>query len=522
MTTTGTERRLAALSSRWGLVALLLLFTTLIALFWVGFIGSDDTTFAYGAYGWIEQFPYVGGHGTIRYPITIPMALSFLAFGGNEIAMALPSFLYMVGALILAWFAIGNATARNQTTRAPAFFALLLAVTCPLFVIQASIANVDMVELFWQFASFALFWYALDDPAPAKKLFLSGVTAGIGFLTRETAIFIAVFYALLFFTGYRIHRKYYLWIIAGFLSVWALELLYLGLMTGDPFYRINISLHHDSTIDRSVDLAGNLIVHPLVDPLLVLLFNQEFMLLFWVAIPASIMLVWRGAGDSRSTQFVRLLALFGLVIFVLIGAVQTLLPLNPRYFTVPAFVAALLLGIALSRWIVSFPRTTLLLLALLLGTNLLGSYVENPHSQYASRTYARLVGEQKQIIYTDPMTRKRANLLLKWEGPAAETNAQARPPAAGQLYFWNPVYASTPNALMDASAAPSYARPTGIVIGRYKPQPNGVLRLIEAVGLRPLIPASIWHKLAERHVEVELIKVETVQPNNTETVNAGR
>lgn len=515
MTIAGVEKRLPALASRWGLAALLLLFVALVSIFWVGFIASDDVTFANGAYGWIEEFPYVGGHGTIRYPITIPMALSFLAFGGNEVAMALPSLLYMVGALLLAWFAIGNATARNQTTRAPAFFALLLVVTCPLFVIQASIANVDMVELFWQFASFILFWYALDDPQPAKKLFLSGVMAGMGFLTRETAIFIAAFYALLFFTGYRLHRKYYLWIVAGFLSVWALELLYLGIMTGDPFYRINISLHHDSSIDRSVDLAGNLIIHPAIDPLLVLLFNQEFMLLFWSAIPAAIALVWRGAGDARSTQFVRLLALFGLVIFLLIGAAQTLLPLNPRYFTVPAFVAALLLGIALSRWVVDFPRAALLLLALLLGTNLVGNYVENPHNQFAARTYAKLISEQKQVITTDPMTRKRANLLLKWEGPTADASAKAVPPIPGTLHFWNPVYATSPNALMDARATPSYARPSGVVVGRYQPQPNGSLRLVEAVGLRPLVPVSIWNKLAERHVEVELIRVGPAQPSTT-------
>ena len=53
------------------LVMLLIGYVALVALFWVGFIASDDVTFAEGAYGWIEQFPFVGGHGTIRYPLTI-------------------------------------------------------------------------------------------------------------------------------------------------------------------------------------------------------------------------------------------------------------------------------------------------------------------------------------------------------------------------------------------------------------------------------------------------------------------
>ena len=38
-------------------------------------------------------------------------------------------------------------------------------------------------------------------------------------------------------------------------------------MTGDPLYRFHISLNHDATIDRSLDLAGNVIVNPLIDPL---------------------------------------------------------------------------------------------------------------------------------------------------------------------------------------------------------------------------------------------------------------
>ena len=83
-----------------GLWIALALFVLLTALAWVGFIASDDVTYARGAYGWIEHFPFVGGHGTIRYPITIPMALSFLTFGGNEFAMVLPALLYLIGSVM--------------------------------------------------------------------------------------------------------------------------------------------------------------------------------------------------------------------------------------------------------------------------------------------------------------------------------------------------------------------------------------------------------------------------------------
>ena len=94
------------LERRSGSILLAILFLALTAWAWVGFLGSDDVTYAIGAYGWIEQFPFVGGHGTIRYPITIPMAFSFLTFGHNEYAMVLPSYLAMVALLFCIWRSI--------------------------------------------------------------------------------------------------------------------------------------------------------------------------------------------------------------------------------------------------------------------------------------------------------------------------------------------------------------------------------------------------------------------------------
>ena len=268
------------LHSRAGIFVALLTFAALVSWGWVGFLGSDDVTFAIGGYGWLEQFPYVGGHGTIRYPITIPIALSFLTLGEHEFAMVLPSLLYMIGFLVLTWFAVKRASDGWL-----AFSALAALVTCPLLVIQSSIASVDIVEMFYLFGSAYLFWCCAEDGPNAKRLFFAGALAGLGFLTRETAIFIAMFYAIYFAIGYRFHRRHYLWIAAGFVSVWIIEVIYLWIMTGDPLYRITIALNHDSSIDRSIDLAGNVILHPLVDPLLVVLANQEFMALFFIAIP---------------------------------------------------------------------------------------------------------------------------------------------------------------------------------------------------------------------------------------------
>ena len=131
------------LQSKAGLAFALFVFALLVAWGWVGFLGSDDVTFAIGGYGWLEDFPFVGGHGTIRYPITIPIALSFLTLGEHAFAMVLPSLLYMVGFLILTWMAVKRAGDGWL-----AFGALAALITCPLLVIQSSIASVDIVEMF--------------------------------------------------------------------------------------------------------------------------------------------------------------------------------------------------------------------------------------------------------------------------------------------------------------------------------------------------------------------------------------
>lgn len=493
-------------TGRRGLWLGLALFLALVALGWVGFIASDDVTYAKGAYGWIEHFPFVGGHGTIRYPITIPMALSFLAFGENDFAMVLPSLLYMVAFMALAWHAVRRVCGSLAATSA-----LLVLAISPLLVIQSSIASVDIVEMSFLFASVLLFWRCLDEGPNSRRLFTAGVMAGLAFLTRETAIFIALFYAVLFFMGHRFHRKHYLWIAFGFVAVWGIEILYLWAMTGDPLYRINISLHHDSTINRSVDLAGNVLVHPAIDPLLVLLFNQEFMALFFIAIPFGLWLCFGRAVDERTQHFSRILSLFGLVWFLCAAMAQKLLPLNPRYFMITAAVACILTGIGLAKLAGSRKRIAqfgaVAAALLLLGGNMLGIYVENKDSMFGVRKLAALAAAHPESnIATDPMTRYRADMLLRWE--KARPRVSGKPARMGDLYYYNPAFAEQPNFEMKQDDLPLYQpRDDWQLLGTYEPDPIYLARFIEAAGLEQYLPQSVWHKLRFRHPPTMLYRV---------------
>jgi hypothetical protein len=321
----------------------------------------------------------------------------------------------------------------------------------------------------------------------------------MAFLTRESAIFASVFYAPLFLMAYRMRRIDYLWIVAGFAGVWACELLYLRVMTGDPLYRFSISLSHDATIDRTIDLAGNVIVHPFVDPLLVLLLNQEFMALFWFAIPAGAWLCLSPAVDHRTQRYARLVAWLGVNWFLCTAAVQTLLPLNPRYFLIPCLAACILLGIALA----ALRRpVALALITVVVAANVLGIAVENKASLFGERTVARIVAAAPgQVFVTDPMTRYRADLLLRWDGTQARLVGRA--PRPGDRYLANPARTSAPDVRMPASMMGEYQRKREWrALRRVTLRPTLLARAIDRTGLSAVMPPAIVRKLVVQHPPV--------------------
>lgn len=326
------------------------------------------------------------------------------------------------------------------------------------------------------------------------------------------------FYGLLFLAGHRFARHHYLWIAAGFLAVWGLELIYLGAMTGDPLYRFNISLHHDSSIDRTIDVAGNVIVHPAIDPLLVLLLNQEFMALFFLAGPLGAWLCFSRRVDPRLRHFAGILALFGLVWTLCVGAAQTLLPLNPRYFMISCAVACILTGIALARLFGGTRKERGFALgagALLLGGNLSGIAVENKQIMFGEHVLASLAAQHPEVVlHTDPMTRYRADLLLQWNG--ARGRVVAAPPGPGSVYVYNPAHADAANARMGAESVAAYRpRPAWAASATYEAPPGLVARLLEASGLHAAVPPAIWRKLRNAHPPVTLYRVPALEPGGS-------
>src|SRR5688572_11598824 len=71
--------------------------TAMLAVSWVGYVGSDDHSYARGAMGWLNSFPYVGqDHWTLRHTVVLPIAAALAMFGFREISLGLPSALLLL------------------------------------------------------------------------------------------------------------------------------------------------------------------------------------------------------------------------------------------------------------------------------------------------------------------------------------------------------------------------------------------------------------------------------------------
>lgn len=473
-----------------------------LAFAWVGYLGSDDVTYAVGAYGWLQQFPYVGGHGTIRYLITVPIAISFALFGDGEFQLVLPTIVYFAALILLTYGFVAH-----LLDRVTALLAAILMATLPLLAVQATTASADITEMTFVAASVWLYCLAATSRHPLALLLGAGACAGLAWLTRETTVALVLFYGLAFLAGYHIKRWQYFVIGAGFLAVWSCELLYLWVMTGDPLYRVNISLHHDSTVTRAYDSAGNLFVHPAINPLLMLLVNQEFAAFFWVAIPVCIALA---AGRSMAPEARKVALLWiwvGLVWFLFFAVNSSLLPLNPRYATPTAYGAVIATAVFLRHLLCRGRIWTVgILVAGLLTTNLAAIHVENRDYMFGERALTQFVREQNRPVRTDPDTAHRALQLLEWAH--SERLVEGGEPRQGELYLYNPIRAGFSSRLVKPEDASKFLPRAGWeVVWSVQPRPKLIGRALQSIGLDRAIPASLMRRLYLPHPGVTVYRV---------------
>ncbi|MGH7211169.1 MAG: ArnT family glycosyltransferase, partial [Acetobacteraceae bacterium] len=175
----------------WGLAAGLFLLGVVV-LSWTGYTESDDSLYAAAAWQWVQDFPFLGiNHWGLRHAIVLPMALLFRLFGRSEATLEAPVLFYYAALLVLTFAAVR----RTGGWKAGLIGAVLLGAT-PTLATTTSVVTEDIPEALFVMASLWAFYAATRD-GRAGLFVLSGLLAGLGFITRETTAALLVAYGVL-------------------------------------------------------------------------------------------------------------------------------------------------------------------------------------------------------------------------------------------------------------------------------------------------------------------------------------
>lgn len=467
------------------------LFVLLVArLAWTGHIESDDVFYAQAAMGWVEHFPSLARtHWGLRHTVVLPLALSFRLFGQTEAALEVPMLLYYGALLVL----VAGCVAR--TARLPAaLLATVLVASTPVIAGESSVVVDDLPEAFFVLASLWAFFFAVEKRE--RRIFvLSGIAAGCGFLTRETTAGLLVLYGALFLAGYGRDRWAYVWMGGGFLLVVGLDAAALAWASGDPLYRLHVSLAKVAQVDGSAGTNGfeaiqNLNKPRWLLPFLVTFGHPGFGLLYWLGVPAAIAMA-RRPHDDPERRMARLLGGLALVWFVVLGyAVPSALYVLPRLQSVSAVCLAVLLGLALIR-LAAAGRGALATgaVVLVLASNVLLIAAAPKNPLFGERALARYVAAHPGPVYTDPGTKMGARWLLSSAGLTARVEAAV--PPVGALYFYDP----TSRRGLPATWPVQKPAPGWQLVARDTEAPTWIERALRASGLEHDLPRSVAAKL---------------------------
>ena len=481
--------RLAAAVAAAGFVA------CVVSLGWTGYTASDDFFYATAASGWAFHFPYLAqDHWGLRHAVVLPLALAFRWFGEGEATLAVPSLLY-TGALLCFSFWLVHRISGYYS----ALLSVVLLAGVPIFATDASIVVEDAAEATFILVSLLIFCYATHGKRIPLYI-LSGVAAGIGFLTRETTLCLLALYAILFVFDYGNFRAGFVWMGIGFVGVVSLDTCLLWWASGDPLYRVHASLSgisHDNPAlaahfrtSAGLNRFGSIATARWLQPLVVLFLNQDFGLIFWLAIPLSVRLIFQEA-RSEQRDVLRLLVGFAAVWVIVLGYGFLFLWVVPRYFSVVAVALAIPLAIALERMFRSGHRILAgILIASLLSSDVLLIGAQNRDPLFAERALVTFLRSRPgETVSTDPGTFQGAEWLLSINGQAGRVVVQ--PPKPGHIYFFDHPWRGIP-----AGWTVTAPQPQWVVLARYVSTRGIVARVAIQLGIVRLLPAAFAAKLA--------------------------
>lgn len=451
-----------------------------LALGWVGYMASDDMLYYSGSIPWLTHPPSAGtDHWSTRFPLTISFAAMLAVVGRNFTAFALTAILYY--AILIG--VTGRFAARVGGARA-GWIAALMTATLPVIVGNASTVSVDLLEAAALVGAIGLLADAGDDRRGTMRALAAGMLFGVAILCRETSVLPLFGLLPLFLLGRPVPRRALIAAGIGCVLVIGAEALFQYAMTGDALRRYTIAFHHDSHIDRAANHEGNLLLWWPIDPVLVLLVNDDFGLLFWLAGVALAAGAARGVPESGRRRLI-VLGAMAAASFLLVGALVHKLVLNPRYFTLPALAAVVLVACWTARM---RARTRALVLVAFVGSNLLLLSASNrhPHWPMDSMLIATTQYPRETVSGAAQDVRRNA-LALSLEGRANRLRPGPAQPGGLEL-------------------VPADAVPPGRVVARYVAPPVPAGAVVQGLGLAPLLPGFVARRLLHPVPDTVLVR----------------
>lgn len=439
------------LKDRWEISLTLLLLVACVAgtlaLAWVGFIGSDDAEYySAGRQLSLAFWKPLDGFGGMRTAVSIPIALSLKFFGDHEWALILPSCLYTVGTAVVSFLML----ARLIRLRA-AFVATMTFVSLPVVATTSTMASADVAELFWAVCAF---WLAIEatrsaDARQTRLMILAGACIALAFAARETAAALVIWLGFGFLFGYGLPRLKYFWSVLGFLAVLAAECAYFAVSTGDPFVRFRALAGTRSAASRMVvppftyDDTGNLRIHELIDPLVMMLTKHSFGALYWVLLVLAITAWFKWSRRAPATvpetvlpQIITPALILGVIWTVFAAIALVKLRIHARYYIAPTYFFLM----AATVWFAGQvnksgqPGATAFVIALLALINVAGIWFENRNPRFAERALADMTTRYIEPIHTDTATVYIASTFARWNGGKPELIVST-PPNPGALVY---------------------------------------------------------------------------------------
>jgi hypothetical protein len=284
---------MSATRARWILVAILLLGFILSVLVFTGYEAGDDGQYISIAYEFTQgRFDARVDFAQARLGMTGPLALLFVTVGPSLWTVAVIPLFWSLVCIGLA-YSIGKVVYRDDRT---ALLAALLTAVFPLHVIMSTQYFPDLGVAALTGTAF-LCWYLAEQRNNWMLYFAAGVATGMAYMYRETGLFILL-PLFLYLIWRRRWRNGYLVAIGALLLVVLLEWSALGLLFGDPLYRVHSLLKINSgpaiaadRIRASLDEVrpGGVVFSPLVS----LVTNQEYGLFYIFIVWATASLLFR-------------------------------------------------------------------------------------------------------------------------------------------------------------------------------------------------------------------------------------